>query len=159
MKPVVLALMLAGLAGPAVADVPPPAEIAPASAETTIDTTAASTAASLFAPGTSWTLAVSSDGDDFKGDLAIRPGNRFTLRVGNASKPGRTQDGIGVWGIVDAKPGGLFTIVFVMLEVKKNGEYDADEALAFRFTMESEGVLKGVLVDGEDKAPATLTRR
>ena len=155
MKIAVLAASLLAFAGPVLADVPPP----PAPLPAEIDTTAASVAASIFAPGTNWTLELNREGDVYTGDLAIQPGNRFTLSVKRAAEPGRSKDGGGVWGIVEAGPDGGFIVSFVILEIEDDGEYDADEVLAFRLKAESEGVLKGELIDGRKTAPVTLTRR
>ncbi len=156
MKFSVAALALA-LSAPAFADVPPPPPPPQMPAE--IDTTAASVVAALFAPGTSWALEVTHEGDSYTGDLAIQPGNRFTLSVRRVNKPGRDKDGGGVWGIIEARPDGAFAVAFVRLEVEDDGEYDAEEALVFRLKVESEGVLKGEMVDGRKAMPMTLTRR
>lgn len=159
MKPTALmvltAFALTPALAPAMADVPPP----PAPLPAEIDTTAASTAASIFAPGTAWDLSLAREGDTYTGDLVIQPGNRFTLSVKRVNEPGRSKDGGGVWGIISAGPDGGFTVAFVVLEVEEDGEYDADEALVFRLKAESEGVLKGEMIDGREAAPMTLTRR
>ena len=155
MKIAVLAASLIALAGTAPADVPPP----PAPLPAEIDTTAASTAASLFAPGTSWTLDLQREGDTYTGEIGIEPGNRFTLSVTRVNEPERRNDGGGVWGIVQAGTDGSFIATFVILEIEDDGDYDADEVLAFRLKAESEGVLKGELIDGRKTAPVTLTRR
>lgn len=137
---------------PALADVPPPPTPLPFEG---IDAAAAD-AVDAQLKDSRWTLALTREGETYSGELDFLPGNRFTLIVRSAS--GREQNGGGVWGLVDPKADGSFILALAILEVEDDGEYDADDVLAFRLAPDGE-TLKGEMMDGRKTFPLTLTRR
>lgn len=111
-------------------------------------------------PGSQWMLEVKNEDGAFTGELAFISGNRFTLKVSEVGgKPDDIETGTGIWGVVEANADGVFVLALDILERKKDGDYDSDEVIVFRLKAADYRVLSGTVVDDDDPAAVTLTRR
>ncbi len=161
MKPAALtfAFAIAAFTPSALADIPPmPPEDLPRPEAS--DAVIARSAAGLA--DTSWGMELKAEREAFEGDLKFLPGNRFTLTVRELGGSGDrgSKSGSGVWGVVEANAENEFVLILSVIEDERDGEFDADEVIALR--LKGAGVgdkLVGTLIDDDNKATVTLTRR